>query len=173
MTQPIMKSIKAHALAKCFGLGLGLFVSMGQSAYATSVTKGLIDEPLSVEAPLVRLVLKRAALLERSEPTARNRQYAARLYCVAARLGSLEAQYHLGKMILAGWGMQKSEKKAAALFSIAAKQGHEKASEALEVIRVQGGTPPACMENPASSIDIDAAAPIGLHAKASVNNQKW
>ncbi|OIQ96618.1 Sel1 repeat protein [mine drainage metagenome] len=168
-----MKSIEAHAFWKCFALGLGLFVSLELPAYANSVTRGLIDENLSIEAPLVRLVLKRAALMERSEPTARNRQYAARLYCVAARLGSLEAQYHLGKMILAGWGMKKNAQEAAALFSIAAGQGHEKAGEALELISARGGKPPECMENPGRSIDIDAPGPAGLHARASLNNQKW
>ena len=120
-----------------------------------------LAETLSLEAPLVQLVFDRAALMERSEPLARNQQYAARLYCVAARLGSVEAQYRLGKMILAGWGMSKSPGTAVALFRMAASQGHEGATWLLAVVDAAEGSLPRCMESPGASIDIDADRGFG------------
>jgi len=168
---PTMKTITA-IFSKCMGLTISLFLVMELPAYAQSLTSGLIDEQtLFNEAPLVQLVFERAVLMERSEPRVRNQQYAARLYCAAARLGSIEAQYHLGKMILAGWGMKKSEKNAAALFSIAASQGHEKAGLILAVIGgAQGESLPECMENPGPSIDIDAAGATEPCEKVIVDN---
>lgn len=50
----------------------------------------------------------------------------------AAEQGYAEAQYHLGKMYIFGWGVKQSQKKANDWFRKAADQGYEKAQEALE-----------------------------------------
>lgn len=153
-----MTSITANIVSHCKGFAVGclLMSVMNVSAHAQALPSHLLDEQmLSIEAPQVRLLFERAALMERLKPIVRNQRYAAHLYCAAARLGSLEAQYRLGKMVLAGWGMRKSEKNAAALFSIAARQGHEQASLALSSTTVQLESLPKCMETPGASIDID------------------
>ena len=167
-----MKTIATHAFSKCLWGVIGLFLALVTElpAYAQSLSNGRADEQtLSIEAPLVQLVFERAALMERSDPRIRNQQYAARLYCVAARLGSIEAQYRLGKMILAGWGMKQSKKNAATLFSIAASQGHEKAGLILAKIGVQSESLPACMESPGASIEADAGGTMAAHARSLHN----
>ena len=152
--KPIITNV--ISIGKGLTFGLVLVLAMATSAHAQSSANRLLEEQtLSIEAPQVRLLFERAALMERLEPIVRNRRYVARLYCAAARLGSLEAQYRLGKMVLAGWGMRKSETNAAALFSIAARQGHEKAGLALNTVTGPLESLPNCMESPGASIDAD------------------
>ena len=164
-----MNSISARTYSRCLGFFVGVCLSLAIAlpAQAKAATDNLTPETLSIEAPLVRLVLEDAARMEHSEPIIRNQQYAARLYCVAARLGSLEAQYRLGKMILAGWGMRESLSDAVGLFRIAAGQGHEQAGMALAGLNSQTDSLPACMLNPGPSIDSEAA-----RANLSVGAQK-
>ena len=164
-----MKSISARAISKCLGFSAAVCLSLAVAlpAQAKPTTDKQTLEILSIEAPLVRVALERAALMERSAPISRNQQYAARLYCVAARLGSLEAQFRLGKMILAGWGMRESLSDAVGLFRIAAGQGHEQAANVLAGLKVQTDSLPECMLNPGPSIDSEAE-----RANLSVDPQK-
>lgn len=145
-------------------IGLAAILAIGANALARPLADDPDREILAGEPPLVQLLFERAALLEQSAPQARNQQYAARLYCLAARLGSLEAQYHLGKMVLAGWGIRKSKDQALALFTIAAGQGHEKAALLLPQIDGQATDLPECMNRPGSSIDVDAELAAASHA---------
>lgn len=52
---------------------------------------------------------------------------AAAHYCAAARDGSVEGQYRLGRLYLMGQGVARDNQIAATLLSIAAQRGHEKA----------------------------------------------
>lgn len=163
----------ANAFVRGMGLSLGLCLlatAMTLPAFAKALPKESAAEILATEGPVVQLVFESAAAMERSEPRVRNQQYAARLYCVAARLGSLEAQYRLGKMALAGWGMRKSPGHAVALFRIAASQGHEQASLLLAMLDAPAEPLPQCMEHPGSSIDIDAERATGRRALAVEGN---
>ena len=53
---------------------------------------------------------------------------AAAEYCAAARDGSVEGQYRLGRLYLMGQGVARDNQVALTLLSIAAQRGHEKAA---------------------------------------------
>jgi TPR repeat protein len=69
----------------------------------------------------------------------------AMLYCSASRLGSLEAQYRFGLFYLRGSGVRRNVVFAANLFSLAAQQGHAKAMDMLEKVKLRNIELPACM----------------------------
>jgi hypothetical protein len=68
-------------------------------------------------------------------------------YCKEARLGDIEAQYQLGMLYAFGSGVPKHRAYAAALFSLAGGQGHYKAQNMLENIRLISSTLPDCMNS--------------------------
>lgn len=69
---------------------------------------------------------------------------AAQRYCAAARYGSLEAQYRLGRLLLLGRDMVPDPTTAATLLALAAQRGHEKAAALLEG-RMPGDQLPDCL----------------------------
>lgn len=71
---------------------------------------------------------------------------AASLYCKASRLGSIEAQYRLAMLYAYGKGIPKNRAYATTLFSIASRQGHQEASNMLEIINFSSETLPPCLE---------------------------
>lgn len=70
-----------------------------------------------------------ARLLETGHQAEADRQpgVAAAHYCAAARDGSVEGQYRLGRLYLLGRGVARDSQVANTLLSIAAQRGHEKA----------------------------------------------
>ncbi|KAB2968058.1 MAG: transglycosylase SLT domain-containing protein [Zoogloea sp.] len=70
-----------------------------------------------------------ARLLENGFRAEVNRQpgQAAASYCAAARDGSVEGQYRLGRLYLNGQGVPRDVQVGTTLMSIAAQRGHEKA----------------------------------------------
>lgn len=76
---------------------------------------------------------------------------AVSLYCEAARLGDIEAQYNLGWMYAMGRGVSRDDSFAAFFFNLAAQQGDLLAVRMLK----QVGTPP--QEAPACMIVFDHA----------------
>ncbi len=70
-----------------------------------------------------------ARLLESGFKAEAGRQpgIAAAHYCAAARDGSVEGQYRLGRLFLMGQGVARDNQIATTLLSIAAQRGHEKA----------------------------------------------
>jgi hypothetical protein len=126
--------------------GLLLILATASPVFAGSVMPGPIDEEsLSIESPVVQKILRRGYFLEHSNTNDSDMENAARLYCLAARLGSLEAQYRLGLMIHDGRGISNSSESATTLFSIAAGNGHERSSTTLETIGIQKESLPACL----------------------------
>lgn len=103
------------------------------------------EEYLAADPPQVRALLNKASALELSGSDKGNIRYAATLYCKASRLGSLEAQYRLGMLYLAGKGVPKNLAFAYSLFSQAAQQGHARAQDILETIGIRAATLPPCM----------------------------
>lgn len=70
---------------------------------------------------------------------------AAVAYCEASRLGSPEAQYRLGMLYAFGKGVATDRALAAALFSLAAHQGHREAQNMLETINLVSSELPPCV----------------------------
>lgn len=102
-----------------------LFASALLSLVACGAGAAVSDEPpaWSDEPPAL------ARLIETGYKAEQLRQpgVAAANYCAAARDGSVEAQYRLGRMYLMGQGVARDNQIATTLLSIAAQRGHEKA----------------------------------------------
>lgn len=103
------------------------------------------DIVLATEPPQVRALLSEAMALERSASNFAEIRRAATLYCKASRLGSIEAQYRLGLLYLYGRGVPKNIDFASSLFSQAAQQGHAKALNMLEAVRLRSLKLPPCL----------------------------
>ncbi len=70
---------------------------------------------------------------------------AVRLYCEAARLGDVEAQYTLGWMYANGRGVRRDDATAAYFFAMAAKQGDTVSQRMLRQVGDPGSTVPECL----------------------------
>lgn len=87
-----------------------------------------------------------AARYEHAEGVDRDFNRAANLYCQAARIGRAEAQYRLGWMYANGRGVARNDGVAAALFAMAAAQGHEQSKRILFYVHPKPATAlPACL----------------------------
>jgi len=91
----------------------------------------------SEESPKVRELLTQADALAGDLDDSEKGWSAAKLYCTASRLGSAEAQYRLGMQYAFGKGVPENREQAAALFHVAAHQGHFQAQNMLETINLQ------------------------------------
>jgi len=89
---------------------------------------------------------------------------AAQRYCAAARYGSLEAQYRLGRLLLLGRDTVADPTTAATLLALAAQRGYEKA-RVLLAGRMPGDRLPECLttgEAPAMELK-DSAQEVVPH----------
>lgn len=75
----------------------------------------------------------------------KNPEKAFGMYCEAARLGDLEAQYSLGWMLSNGRGIPRDDATASYFFALAAKQGDSYAEKMLARLGDPVATPPSCM----------------------------
>lgn len=91
--------------------------------------------------------LKISSKPSKHNPDLHNAWSSAVSYCKEARLGDIEAQYQLGMLYAFGSGVPKQPAYAAALFSMAGQQGHYKAQNMLENIRLSSSTLPGCMNS--------------------------
>lgn len=80
-----------------------------------------------------------ATLVEKALKSPRGYAEAAETYCKEAKYGDADAQYALAWMYENGRGVNKDEKIAAQLYTMAAEQGHVRAKESLE--NLQNVTP--------------------------------
>ena len=99
------------------------------------------------DAPAVLQLLAQGAELEARQDLSDNEWQAAVHYCRGARYGSTEAQYRLGMLYAFGHGVVESRALAAALFSVAATQGHAQAAQMLETIEMTAATLPPCVRS--------------------------
>ena len=108
----------------------------------------------SDEAPAI------ARLLESGYRAELGRQpgVAAAQYCAAARDGSVEGQYRLGRLYLMGQGVARDNQVAITLLSIAAQRGHEKAASLVGALEA-GERLPDCL--------LTGAAPVMAAADAN------
>lgn len=114
------------------------------AALAPAAAAVLADEP-----PALRSLMQRASNLETDSDAQDKAWQAAVLYCEASRLGSTEGQYRLGMLYAFGRGVPQSRPLAAALFALAAAQGHAEAGKMLDSIQLTSPEPPACVTSAA------------------------
>ncbi|HLO64115.1 MAG TPA: transglycosylase SLT domain-containing protein [Azonexus sp.] len=89
----------------------------------------------------------------------RDPEKAVELYCEAARLGDVEAQYNLGWMLANGRGVPKDEATAAYFFTMAAKQGDALSIRMLRQVGEPVSKVPACLLDTDEGHDIVNNAP--------------
>lgn len=114
------------------------------------LAQAALPEPTSAavlreEAPALRQLIEQANAQELRTDREDNAWQAAVLYCEAARQGSIEGQYRLGMLHAFGQGVPESRPLAAALFSLAASQGHSQAAQMLDNIQLTSTELPACV----------------------------
>ena len=100
---------------------------------------------LEADPPALRNLLQQAGALESAPDSLESAWQAAVLYCQTARWGSTEGQYRLGMLYAFGQGVPESRPYAAALFSLAASQGHAQANLMLDSIELTSVELPACV----------------------------
>lgn len=102
-----------------------------------------------------------AKSFEHGSGNPRNPEKAVELYCEAARLGDMEAQYNLGWMYAMGRGIPRNDSLAAYFFTLASKQGDLLAERMLRQVGDAPNKAPVCM-NPFDheGQDILAQAPM-------------
>lgn len=141
------------------------------------------EEDLAAEAPQVRLILEQAIKLEMAVEDSNGMWQAAKLYCEASLFGSTEAQYRLGVLYAFGRGVPENRAFAAALFSLAAHQGHAQARDMLDTIQLRTSDLPACVTDAAvlpekpvikvASIDTKRYANIDKRLAALPESKRW
>ena len=138
-----------------------LWAACAQTGAALAQTGVSAPTPAAVleeEPPALRRLMQQANELESATNTQDNAWQAAVLYCQAARWGSTEGQYRLGMLYAFGQGVPESRPFAAALFSLAASQGHAQASQMLDSIQLTSVELPACVNQ--AQLPEKAPAPI-------------
>ncbi|MBK5912964.1 transglycosylase SLT domain-containing protein [Rhodocyclus purpureus] len=96
-----------------------------------------------------------ARSFEHGEGVARDPARAIELYCAAARLGDIEAQYSLGWIYANARGVPRDDAMAAHFFALAARSGDPLAQRMLRQVGEPSGDPPACLRDPDDE-EIDA-----------------
>ncbi len=107
---------------------------------------GYANAEQKIDASGKALALREEArTYEHGEGVKREPARAVQLYCEAARLGDVEAQYSLGWMYANGRGIPRDDAMAAHFFDMAAKKGHAQAQRMLKQVGDPVGKPPACL----------------------------
>ena len=115
----------------------GLVLSLvGGAAHAQGQRQAWAGEPPAV-----------ARLLQEGDRAERSRQFAkaAARYCTAARFGSAEAQFRLGRLYQTGRGVRRDAAIGATLLRVAAQRGHVQARKSLGQAR-QPFVLPDCLD---------------------------
>ena len=130
-----MSAARLAHLARVALFSLAALGAGGASAAVPDEAPAWSDEPPAL-----------ARLLESGYKAENLRQpgVAAAHYCAAARDGSVEGQYRLGRLYLMGQGVARDNQIATTLLSIAAQRGHEKA-RSLVVPMAAGERLPDCL----------------------------
>jgi len=102
---------------------------------------------------------QQALALENGEGVPRNPTLAASVYCKAARLGAVDAQYNLGWMYANGRGVPRDDALAAYFFRVAAERGLQAAERMLKVVGAPTTDTPECMRDDPPP-PVPAAAPV-------------
>jgi soluble lytic murein transglycosylase-like protein len=116
-------------------------LALAQSSAAPPPSPAVLEDA----PPALRKLLTQASALESANRSPDGAWQAAVLYCQAARWGSVEGQYRLGMLYAFGQGVPESRAFAAALFSLAAAQGHGLSHQMLDSIEFTSSELPACV----------------------------
>lgn len=115
--------------------------SLAQAAEVTSAPSALKDQRSRLAATL----RDAAQSYEHGEGMLRDPGRAVDLYCAAARLGDVEAQYSLGWMYANARGVARDDAVAAHFFALAASRGDALAQRMLVQVGAPTGEPPPCL----------------------------
>ena len=137
-----------------------LFLAYESSSFALPHDNS--TSPTHIKTIHTQKALKISPKPSKHKPDLHNAWSSAVSYCKEARLGDIEAQYQLGMLYAFGSGVPKQPAYAAALFSMAGQQGHYKAQNMLEKIRLTSSTLPGCMNS--ASIKPEKALQYSLRA---------
>jgi len=173
--------------ALCVGTALAALLIVGNPAAHAAPAMVPIGRPaptpaavLNDEPPALRRLLQQAGELESAPEMDNNSWQAAVFYCEAARWGSIEGQYRLGMLYAFGEGVPESRPFAAALFSLAASQGHAQANQMLDSIQLASLELPACVtsaELPQKAPRLDTASGasplIDSFVGSLASNKRW
>ena len=107
------------------------------------------------ESPRIAGLLAEAQASEQS----RNFALAAQRYCEAARDGSAEGMYRLGRLYSVGLGVGRDNAAAASLLATAAQLGHHRAQDMLGSLAAPEGYQAECFSNPAALAPPSVAQP--------------
>lgn len=116
-----------------------------------------------------------ATLVEKALKSPRGYAEAAESYCKEAKYGDADAQYALAWMYENGRGVNKDEKIAAQLYTMAAEQGHARAKESLTAL---GNVTPestllACLlPDPPATPKVGTLAPSAIEAETKNEKQE-
>ncbi|MBK6973650.1 MAG: lytic transglycosylase domain-containing protein [Sterolibacteriaceae bacterium] len=115
-----------------------------------------VDAPsVAEESPRIVGLLDQAHASEQS----RDFPLAAQRYCAAAREGSAEGMYRLGRLYSVGLGVKRDNAAAASLLATAARLGHRQAQEMLGSLAAPEGYQTDCFSNPELLAPPPAAQP--------------
>lgn len=128
--------------------------------------------PPAADADLVAMLRADAQRHERGDGVARDTDFAAALYCRAARLGDAESQFHLGWMYANGRGVERHDGWAAWLFDAAASQGIPQAPNMLRLLGGVAPSQPDCLRDPPAPADPDAIAAAQAAAAAAAATER-
>jgi soluble lytic murein transglycosylase-like protein len=135
----------------CSGLAVA---SMAQAAHAAGRNPSEGVRPTDQSAAALTLLAQR---YDRGDGIDQDFRKANTLYCSAARAGDAEAQFRLGWIYASGRGVTRDTGVAAALFAMAADQGHEYARRRLQYFPIQPHTLlPACLLGRSVVVDTKA-----------------
>lgn len=112
-------------------------------------------EDPAVAAAKAKSLFAEARTFEHGEGVPRDGERAAKLYCEAARLGDVEAQYSVGWMYANGRGVSRDDGLAAYFFDLAAQQGHDHAKRMQRFVGPAMAAMPECMKDPVEPHDIN------------------
>lgn len=135
--------------------------------FAGAVCKPAIADTADTRERAAALRIEAKSFEHASEPL-RNPEKAVELYCKAARLGDVEAQYNLGWMYAMGRGINRDDAIAAYFFNMAAKQGDALAERMLRQVGSPVATPPTCMAEP----DVHDTVGKDIAARATPEHRK-
>jgi len=131
------------------------FQFLSRHATSAMLTAALLFSPAAhadAEAASVAEESPRiAGLLDEAQASERSRNFprAAQRYCEAAREGSAEGMYRLGRLYSVGLGVKRDNAAAASLLALAAQLGHQHAQEMLGSLAAPEGYQAECFSNPA------------------------
>ena len=111
-----------------------------------SVSKPLMAAPTAQDK--AASLRTEASNHEHGSGVSRDPAKAVQLYCEAARLGDLEAQYNLGWMYANGRGIARDDATAAYFFAMAAQQGDALSQRLLRQVGEPISPQPACLNVP-------------------------